>query len=354
MPIAPLDIPIKSDGDLLQAAEFDALLAKINDEIIPAINSGGGGGGGGGTITLSAPSGSSVTAGNASVVHTWTRRTHNNGYVARRATTSDMMTGLVTAAIAIDTETKTWTGLVNGTVYYFDVQATGDGTTYLDSPFSTPVSTTPALPTVISGASGYWRFDQGVSSTSRTDLSGSGNTLSLGGTKTDSTTGSTFVSSDTATFTLVSNTNIGYTTQALVKLTSFGHELFGNNTAPVKYSIYIASATDITVSSYGGPGILDHTPFTGASGITLSEFLLITAVVDAVSGTIDLYVHNSSGELSHQTQSGLTVYGPEFNNIMGEDASFSFIGKYAAAIIYDRPLDATEVLQNKTAFMPFP
>jgi fibronectin type 3 domain-containing protein len=97
----------------------------------------------GGTPKLDAPTGISATPGSAQVTISWNAVPNANGYRVKRGTTSGSYSS--TQNVSGGTTTSyTWTGLTNGTTYYFVVDATAPQSAG-NSVNSAQVSAVPAL-----------------------------------------------------------------------------------------------------------------------------------------------------------------------------------------------------------------
>lgn len=100
---------------------------------------------GGSLVQLATPTSNAVAAGNGQVTQSWNDVSNELIYIARISTASNMG-GSTAAQLVAGTTSKVWTGLTNGTLYYTDVQAIGDGYPYYSSLRSLVSSGTPHAP----------------------------------------------------------------------------------------------------------------------------------------------------------------------------------------------------------------
>jgi Fibronectin type III domain len=118
-------------------------------------SSSGGGSGGTQVTTPAAPTGLTATAGNASVVLTWTASTGATSYNVYRGTTSG---GESATAIATGIASPSYsdTGLTNGTAYFYKVAAVNSAGTGVQSSeaSATPEPAAPAAPTGLTATAG--------------------------------------------------------------------------------------------------------------------------------------------------------------------------------------------------------
>ena len=263
----------------------------------------------GGPTQLDAPTNLTVTPGNEQLAFSWDAVTNASSYTLSYTTDSEWETQTDVENIA--TNSKTVTGLTNGTTYYAKVKAVGDGVSYSTSNYS---SVTSAAPT----AATYYDI------TITTPLTG-GSVSASAATATSGTT-----------VTLTATPSAGYTFSNIASNWSVVDE--GDNPVTVtpgasNTATFTMPASDVTVSAIFTAmpvytvtcttptnGTLSASPTSGYNGVQIT----ITATPNSGYELATLTATDSEGEI--------TITDNKFNI---RNSNVTVAATFTAAVVYD-------------------
>lgn len=263
-----------------------------------------------------APTGLMATAGNAQVSLSWTASSGATSYNVLRSTTSG--SGYATVATGITATSYTSTGLTNGTLYYFVVQAVNSAGT---SGNSSQASATPSSPGSPPAA------PSGLTATA-----GNGQ-VSLGWTASSGATSYNVLRSTT--------TGSGYASIASVSATSYVDAGLTNGTA----YYYVVQA----VNSYGTSGNstqVSATPGTSGSTLTIDSFPSATQFNNKVNN-LGQSISWSIGSIYYGSDTGgnIVMNSSGFGDYYQEDVNQS-LAAYSNLVLSLRDWYASDSLNH--------